>query len=169
MSEDVVQPVVLDATVLSNFASSGTVEKLVVILDRPVAVPTVREELERGYEQEYGFLGTALDHLGDGIDLLEVTERDEDTVSEIRRRLDAGEAESLLGAIEYSGMLATDDLAARTLAAGYEIPVTGSIGILGLGVRRSILDVEEANEWLGIWQERRGYYAPVDRIQDVLT
>lgn len=169
MSEDVVQPVVLDATVLSNFASSGTVSHLVEILDQPVAVPAVREELERGRDQNYEFLGDALEHLGDGIVLFEASDREDDTASEIRARLDVGEAESLLGAIEHGGTLATDDIAARRLATDYDVPVTGSVGILVVGVRRDVIDVEIANEWLTVWRETRGYYAPVDQIEEVLN
>ena len=168
MSEDVVQPVVLDATVLSNFASSGTVDQIVTILKRPVAVAAVRRELKRGYEQEYEFLGDALDHLGDSITVLESSDRDDDTASKIRERLDAGEADSLLGAIEHGGTLATDDLAARRLATEHDVPVTGSIGLLVVGVRRDVVGVETANEWLSDWREKRGYYAPVDQIEDIL-
>lgn len=168
MADDVTQPVFLDATVLSNFASSGSIAELAAILDRPVAVPTVRDELEEGYDRNYEFLDTALGQLGDGIALLEVTEGTDDAGTEIRRQLDAGEAESLLGAIEQDGTLATDDRAARTLAARFEVPVTGSIGILAVGVRRGVLEIDDANEWLDVWRERRGYYAPVDRIQDVV-
>lgn len=168
MSEALTQPVVLDATVLSNFASSSTIGHLVTILDHPVAVPAVRKELERGCEQKYEFLTNALDHLGDDIDLLDVSHREDNIASEIHRRLDEGEAESLLGAIEYGGILATDDLAARRLAADYDVRVTGSVGILVLGVRAGVITIDTANECLAVWKEVRGYYAPVDRVQEIL-
>lgn len=38
MVDDSPQPVVLDTTVLSNFASTGAVEVLVEVLDSPVVV-----------------------------------------------------------------------------------------------------------------------------------
>ena len=66
------QPVVLDATVLSNFASTGTVDVLVGILDRPATVPAVQTELGRGYARDYDFLDDALVRIGDDITLLGV-------------------------------------------------------------------------------------------------
>jgi predicted nucleic acid-binding protein len=162
-------PVFLDATVLSNFASSGSIDWLVTLLDRPAAVPTVRDEIERGREHGHRFLDDALDALGEGIPLLEVNG---DTVPledhGIRRRLDAGEADSLIGALEYGGTLATDDLAARRLASECDVPVTGSIGLLVLGIECGTLDVDTANGWLATWRDERGYYAPVETVEEAL-
>lgn len=162
-------PVFLDTTVLSNFASSGSLDWLVALLDPPAAVPTVRDEIERGREHGHRFLDDAAETLGDGIPLLEVNG---DTTSpedrEIRRRLDAGEADSLIGALEYGGTLATDDLAARELASEYDVPVTGSIGLLVLGIERDVLNTGTANGWLATWRDERGYYAPVETIEDAL-
>lgn len=94
------QPVVLDTTVVSNFASTDSISFLAAVLESPVVVPAVRD---------------------------------------IRDRLDHGEAESLLGAIEHRGTLATDDLAARKAADQRDVPVTRSIGLLALGVESAHL------------------------------
>lgn len=162
-------PVFLDATVLSNFASSGSLGWLVALLNRPAAVQTVRDELERGREHGHRFLDDAIEVLGEGIPLLEVNG---DTASpedhEIRQRLDAGEADSLRGALKHGGTLATDDLAARRLASEYDVPVTGSIGLLVLGTGRDALDVDTANEWLATWRDERGCYAPVETVEEAL-
>ena len=107
--------------------------------------------------------------LGEGIPLLEVnddTGPPEDR--ELRHRLDAGEADSLRGALECGGTLATDDLAARRLASEYDVPVTGSIGLLVLGIERDLLDTGTANDWLTTWRDERGYYAPAETIEDAL-
>ncbi|WP_152043472.1 hypothetical protein [Salinigranum salinum] len=167
---DLTQPLFLDATVLSNFASSDSVDWLTTLLENPVAVPAVRTELKRGLEHGYGFLDRVIDQLGSEITILEVNSntRGPDE-SELRSRLDPGEAESLLGAITHDGTLVTDDLAARRVAAEFDVPVTGSIGLLVLGIRRDALAVETANEWLTTWRDERGYYAPVERIEDVLS
>lgn len=168
MGDDVVEPVVLDATVLSNFASSSTVEQLGRILDHPATVPAVRDELERGRDLHYRFLDEALAHIGDDISLLSISDETIDRRSTVRDRLDPGEAESLLAAIEHDGTLATDDLAARRLAAEYDVPVTGSVGVLVLGVQHGVITVETANEWLTTWREKRGYYASIERLEEVL-
>lgn len=83
-------------------------------------------------------------------------------------RSDTGEADALLAASERDGALATDDLAARRTASEREVPVTGSVGILVLGVRRGVVDLDVAEDWLATWQEVRGYHAPVERVEDVL-
>lgn len=169
MDDDAVRPIVLDATVLSNFASSSTVEQLARILDHPATVPAVRDELKRGRDLHYRFLDEALAHVGDDIPLLSISDETIDLRSTVRERLDPGEAESLLAAIEHDGTLATDDLAARRLAAEYDVPVTGSVGVLVSGVRNGIISVGTANEWLTTWRERRGYYAPIERLEEVLN
>lgn len=165
MGENPDQPVVLDATVCSNYASSGSVADLVSILDRPITVTAVRRELERGREAGYDFLDGVLDRIGE--DIAEVDTEAEPPAA-IRDRLDSGEAAALSTAYGHGGTLATDDLAARRLATERDVPVTGSIGLLVVGVNRGVIEPDTANEWLGTWRKRRGYYAPVDQIEDVL-
>lgn len=167
MSEGVARPVVLDATVLSNFASSGAVDQLGTLLDCPSTVRTVQAELEQG-SRTYGFLDDALSHIGDTIAVTDIDGLDGSQTDRIRARLDEGEAAALCKALDEGGTLATDDLAARRTASDHGVPVTGSVGLLALGVRRGVFSVQTANQWLGTWREKRGYYAPVDSIEDVL-
>jgi len=37
-----------------------------------------------------------------------------------------------------------------------------------LGIDQGVLDIETANQWLDTWRRERGYYAPVERIEEVL-
>ena len=62
----------------------------------------------------------------------------------------------------------TDDGAARTLAADYDVALTGSIGVLVRGVVRGDVTVETADEWLTTWIDERQYYAPADSVTAVL-
>lgn len=113
----------------------------------------------------------AIEALGDDISLFDVTDGTEEGRPErstLRAELDLGEADSLLCATIRDGTLATDDLAARRLADKHDVPVTGSVGLLVLGIERDALDVTTANEWLDTWRAERGYYAPVDRVEDAL-
>lgn len=159
-------PLVLDATVVSNFASSGSVSFLVRLHESTVVTPAVRDEITRGLQLEYGYLKSAVDAFGDTLPVRSVP-RDE-LLAELRERLDAGEAESLRAAIEHGGTIATDDLAARRIAKDRDQPVIGSIGLLVLGIRRDHIDQETADRWLDIWRNERDYYAPVDSVGDVL-
>lgn len=167
MAEQYPKPTVLDATVVSNFASTNAVEYLVEVLESPVVVPAVRDEIAEGYRHGYDYLETAIDAFDDRLPIIDV-DRDAEW-SGIRNRLDAGEAESLLAALQRDGTLATDDLAARRIADDRNRPVVGSIGVLVLGVERERLDRATADSWLDTWRDERGYYAPVESVADVLT
>lgn len=73
------------------------------------------------------------------------------------------------GAVEDSGALATDDLAARRLAGELDVPVTGSIGLLVLGIERDRIDTETADGLVETWRTERGYYAPVESVTELLN
>jgi predicted nucleic acid-binding protein len=165
MADGYPDPIFLDATVLSNFASTDAIEFLVELLDSPVVVPAVRSEIEQGQQFGHDYLATATEAFDDGRRVSDVPS--ETGTGQLHERLDAGEAEALRGAIEDDGTLATDDLAARRLADDFDVPVTGSIGLLVLGIERGCIDEETADEWLDTWRDTRGYYAPVESIEEV--
>jgi predicted nucleic acid-binding protein len=164
---DLRTPVFLDTTVLSNYASSDSIDHLVAVLDRPATVPSVRAELEAGRDGNHTFLHRALDELGTGVRVVEERAADGPR-ARLRERLDRGEADALAAAIRCGGSVATDDMAARNLAHDHDIPVTGSLGLLVLGVRRGIISMETANGWLETWREERGYYSPVSGLSDII-
>lgn len=163
------RPVVLDTTVISNFSSSHSIDWLLEFLEQPIVTQAVRDELEQGLDEGYSFLAVALDALHEKA---QVEERDIgeglELFRDIRNRLDSGETASLLTAYDREGMLATDDLAARTLASEIGITVTGSIGLLLWGIEQDELDVETADHWLDQWRTERGYYAPVTTVSELL-
>jgi predicted nucleic acid-binding protein len=167
MPDGLPEPVVLDATVLSNFASSGAVDWLVELLDGPAVPTAVETEVEEGRDHGHEFLDDATAVVGDGIPALDV-EGEPAATADVDATLDAGEAAALRLAIERDGMLATDDLAARNAAGEHGVPVTGSVGLLVLGIDHGLLDAATADEWLSTWRSERGYYAPVDSIEEVL-
>jgi len=161
-------PVFLDATVVSNFASTDSIGTLTTALGSPLVVPAVREEIERGRDLGHEYLVSAVDAFN-GDEGLTVTDAPDGSLGmEIRDRLDSGEAETLRAAAEHDGTIATDDLAARRLAGECSIPVVGSIGLLAIGVEQGEIGRETADSWLEIWREERGYYAPIERIGDIL-
>lgn len=170
MSEPFSRPVILDATVLSNYASTDSVTWLATILDDLQTVPAVRTELKQGREVGYAYLEHALDVLESGrIGIAETAPKQlQQDYPEVQTRLDPGEAEALVAAHTAGGTLVTDDGPARTLAADYDIALTGSIGLLVSGVVLKELTVERADEWLTTWIEERNYYAPVDSVTAAL-
>ena len=170
MTEPLDRPIVLDATVLSNFASTDSVTWLATTLEGLQTVPAVRTELEHGREAGYTFLDHAISVLeGGDIGVIETaSEQLQQDYPEIRDRIDPGEAEALVAAHTTGGTLVTDDGTARTLAADYDVAFTGSIGLLVRGVVRGELPVETADVWLTTWIEERNYYAPVERVTAAL-
>jgi len=137
MSEPVSRPVVLDATVLSNYASTDSVTWLTTTLDDLWTVPAVRTELEQGREVGYAYLEHALDGLESGrIGIVETApEQLQQDYPTVQTRLDPGEARKPWWLRTADGTLVTDDGPARALAAEYDdIALTGSIGLLVRGV-----------------------------------
>jgi predicted nucleic acid-binding protein len=170
MTEPLDRPIVLDATVLSNFASTDSVTWLATTLEDLQTVPAVRTELEHGREAGYAYLNHAIAVLeGGDIGVVETApDQLQQDYPEIGDRLDLGEAEALVAAHTAGGTLVTDDGTARRLAADYDVALTGSIGLLVRGVVRGELPVETADEWLTTWIEERNYYAPVERVTAAL-
>lgn len=166
MTDRYPQPIFLDATVLSNFASTDSISFLVDLLDSPAVVPAVRDEIEHGQTVGHDYLDTAVEAFDETVSVVDAVPSSDLTA--IGERLDVGEAESMLSAIEYGGTLATDDLAARRIATDRNLPVTGSIGLLVVGIERDGIDRTTANEWLDTWRRKRGYYAPVDSVGEVI-
>lgn len=170
MSESIARPAVLDTTVLSNHASTTSVSWLLETLDDVQTAPAVRAELERGHEFGYTYLEDAIDVLGEGqIEVVEIApDLIEHDYPSLRDRLDPGEAQAFAIAASASGTLVTDDGAARSVAADYQIAFTGSDGLLVRGIVRDELTIETANEWLATWIEDRDFYAPVETVVEAL-
>ena len=109
MSERFSRPVVLDATVLSNYASTDSVTWLTTTLNALQTVPAVRNELEQGREIGYAYLEHALDVLESGrIGIAETApEQLQQDYPTVQTRLDPGEAEALVAAHTADGTLVT--------------------------------------------------------------
>lgn len=164
--------ILLDATVLSNFAASDSVDFLQSTFERPAAVDAVSNEISRGVDGGNRFLEPAATALeSDAIEVVsEPTNQNTTHHDEIHRRLDRGEARTLLVAIEMkpTPTVATDDSQARSVANDLDLSVTGSIGVLVRGVLADDLSLETADDWLDCWIEEREYYAPVDSVSEAL-
>lgn len=168
-------PIVLDTTVLSNYARTGSIDWLVDAIRIPVTVRAVRQELEQGVEEGHEYLGEALDAM-ESVDEAPTTETDcvavvplgglpRDGAPEAMEELDWGEAHALYCAWP-EGFLATDDLDARELARRRSVNVTGSIGLLVEGIERGLLSPETADGWLDDWREA-GYHSPVESVEEL--
>ena len=103
---------------------------LLSAIDRVLVPQTVYDELE---------VGTVPPALSD-IEY-EIVEVDSPSLSV---ELDPGETAALAVASERSGVLLTDDLAARNAAAEFDVEVHGSVGVIVLAYTRGELSKSEA-------------------------
>ncbi|MBN1877094.1 MAG: DUF3368 domain-containing protein [Anaerolineae bacterium] len=82
-------------------------------------------------------------------------------------RLGAGERSCLAVAHTRGGLLATDDADARAAAKRLGVPVTGTIGILVLAVRRELLTLRQANTLL-TEMIAAGYRSPLEKLDTLV-
>ena len=67
MADGYPQPISLDATVISNFASTNSIGFLTRTLDAPLVVPAVRKEIRQGVDLGHGYLTSAVEAFDDGL------------------------------------------------------------------------------------------------------
>jgi predicted nucleic acid-binding protein len=166
--------VIVNTTVLSNFAS---IDQLVLLrqLFTTLHLSThVYEEIQRGLDEGYQFYAGIDQHIApfvpDGwLRLTSLTgDHELQLFGALPPRLHRGEASCLALAQHRDWTFLTDDRAARTEAARLSIPVSGSIGCLVLAVDRGIVALEQANTWLGLMMAH-GYRSPVVDLTPLLT
>ena len=157
------QQVLLDNTVLSNFALVGESRLLRDVLSyRAGTVAEVVSEFETGVllsrvpQTDWSWLET------------HILTADEQSLYQIfRRRLSAGEAACLAVAHIRKLAVMTDDRDARQLAIQYGIPISGTIGILLEAIRKNILDLGQANRVLHE-MSNFGYRSPLAKLDSLL-
>lgn len=81
--------------------------------------------------------------------------------------LGKGEASCIAVAKARSGIVVTDDRAARTTCHSLGVPVTGTLGILKAAVLAGQINAETADRHL-LDMVKAGFYSPVDRISDII-
>jgi predicted nucleic acid-binding protein len=153
--------VLLDTTVLSNFAHIERLDLLRLALPDAMTTPHVVAELERGLASghlpacECGWL-----------EVVELTLSEETSLAHVRLVLDDGEASCISVALEREASLFSDDFDARRYAQRHGIRVSGTLGVLALLVKGGHLTVAEADDCL----ERmiaHGYRSPVRSLADL--
>ena len=98
---------VLDSSVLSNFAHVDRVD-LLSTLPRPVTVPAVRDELERGV-RSHPYLRRAVTALDADIPVVTPSATAANLETTLLETLDPGEAQALAVAEAVDGTVVTDD------------------------------------------------------------
>lgn len=160
---DIAHPVLLDNTVLTNFAQVGA-ESVVLNLWPEAACTTHAVLAEYDAGAAAGFLP---DDAWRALPVIELTAEEASTARQFASRLGAGERTCLAAALHRSGRLASDDLDARRAAQRCGVRMTGTIGILVVSVRRGLQSHAGADALLASMLAL-GYRSPVKSISSLL-
>jgi predicted nucleic acid-binding protein len=157
----------LDTTVLSNFALVGQLSLLGSILKckgiQPLITSQVREEFQQGVKRK--LFETDVDT--NWMKTIGLSEEEVATARKLQGVLGVGEASCLAIALERGLPIATDDMKARDIARRLGVPVTGTLGILGWAVKIGLISLEEGDSVLRSMR-RQGYFSPVGSLRELL-
>jgi predicted nucleic acid-binding protein len=86
---------------------------------------------------------------------------------ELILHLGKGEASCLASATVSSGVVVTDDRAARQQCSTMDMPVTGTVGVLKASVMAGQTDLTQADAYLKT-MIKAGFYSPVRSISEII-
>jgi len=161
-STTLIRPVLLDNTVLTNFALVGRDDLVLHLWPGTVCTtPAVRQEYDAGAARGVP--------AGAWTDLSAVALSAEEAAFAARLppRLGAGERECLAVAVRRDGLLASDDRDARDAAHDHGVPTTGTLGILVACVRRGFVSRAQADALLAEMIDW-GYRSPLGNLGPLL-
>ncbi|MBN2390879.1 MAG: DUF3368 domain-containing protein [Anaerolineae bacterium] len=157
------RPVLLDNTVLSNLAQVGRVE-LVFHLWAEQVITTQEVLCEYEVAAQMGKLPL---QAWNNLPAVAMTPQEMDIAATFSSRLGRGERSCLAVAVAQHGLLVSDDADTRHAAQRLRIPVSGTLGILVLAVRRQLLTLDQANALLADMIVA-GYRSPLERLDTLI-
>jgi predicted nucleic acid-binding protein len=163
MVTGITRPVVLDNTVLTNFALVNEVGVLISLWPKQACTTTAAfAEYKAGSTS-----GQVPAEAWANLTVVMLTEKERTFAASLSFRLGMGERTCLAAAFHRQGLLASDDLDARRTARVHGIPLTVTVGILVLCVQRDHISQDRAQALL---EEMiaRGYHSPVTGLGDLL-
>ncbi|AAB91131.1 DUF3368 domain-containing protein [Archaeoglobus fulgidus] len=153
--------VLVDNTVLSNFAKVGRVDLLSKAFEKLFVTEQVKEEFEFGVKRG------VLPALPRNFEILRLEEYELDIYNSLRTNLGKGEASCLAIAKNRKIPLLTDDFDARKVANILGVPVSGTVGVLARCVEKNLISKDEGNQ---ILKEMiaKGFYSPISDLDEIL-
>jgi predicted nucleic acid-binding protein len=155
--------ILADTTVLNNFGQIARPDLLRKTFTRLAAPAEVRKELAEGERR-----GLVPSCDWSWLAVIELTDAERSHASELRNRVEAGEAACIAILVARGGLLLTDDGPARHLAAALGVELSGTIGVLVKLLRRKVLSLEEGDLLLHE-MVARGYRSPVKSLRAVIS
>lgn len=153
--------VLINNTVLSNFAKVNRADLIRKAFDRVYVTEQVLEEFDRGVER------SVLPEVNLDFEVLKLEDEEIELYNALRVRLGKGEASCLAIAKHRNMKFLTDDSDARKMANILGVPVSGTIGVLVRCVEKGIITKEEGNRILREMIEK-GFYSPISNLDEVL-
>ena len=152
--------VVLDNTVLSNFAQARLASIVLSLWQDQVGTTLEALSEYRAGTQAVGLFPSAWETL----QILETAPSEKEFEASLSARLGKGERSCLAVTHMRNGLLATDDLLARKIAARYRITTIGTVGILVQCIHAKTLTQRQADRALTRMIEA-GYRSPVRNLK----
>lgn len=156
------QPVLLDNTVLTNFAFVERPDLVFTLWSQVSSTPEVLAEYAAGVH-----VRNLPARIWQGLQRAEMTPAERTFAQGLRRRLGAGERPCIAVAFFRKGLLGSDDGDARREAQAIGVPTTGTLGILLLNIREERLALEEGNRLL-TQLVQWGFRSPVEKLDDLV-
>ena len=134
--------VLVDNTVLSNFAKVNRLDLLRKAFKKVYITKQVLEEFKIGVKRG------VLPDISLNFEVLNLKKEEIELYNSLRVRLGMGEASCLAIAKNRNMKFLTDDLDARKVANILGVPVSGTIGVLVRCIEKGIISKEEGNQIL---------------------
>ncbi|MBI5351706.1 MAG: DUF3368 domain-containing protein [Chloroflexi bacterium] len=155
-------PVLLDNTVLSNFAKVDRSDLALGLWS------TCATTLETWQEYIIGLaIGKLQKNAWKSLEIVELNPSEHEFAASLSIALGAGERTCIAVAKHRQGLFVTDDRKARQVALELAIKVTGTLGILVVAIERKKCTLKDANDTLAKMIQL-GYHSPVDDLKELL-
>jgi predicted nucleic acid-binding protein len=156
------RPILLDNTILSNFA---LVKRAEIVLN---LWPNCSTTMDAWVECRSGIsLGYLPKEGWETLHRIELTHTELEIAHQLSFSLGKGERTCIAAAINRGGLFISDDRKARQVAMEMGVIVSGTLGILVVAVEREIIPIDEANLLLAQMIEH-GYRSPVINLNNLL-
>lgn len=167
-------PVIVNTTVISNFAAIGQLDRLRELFGRIHIPPAVYDEIEAGAQEGYRYYAgiESLVAPWSPVGWIEIapvnTPEEMAALKRLPSNLHSGEAACLVLAKYRGWLFLSDDRAARVQAARWRIRLSGTLGCLARLVRKDLVSVETANRYLQQMQANN-YRSPITDLRTILS
>jgi predicted nucleic acid-binding protein len=165
--------VIVNTTVISNFAAVGRLTVLRELLGEVYLSTDVYAEIQDGLAEGHTFYSGIEVHISPltptGWLRLTALEGDDELrlFSRLPESLHRGEASSLAIAAQRGWAFLTDDARARQAGRELQVTISGTLGVLIQSVKLGTLSLIEANTLLD-HMLRAGYHAPYTHLAELL-